>query len=281
MKREGFAMSSVEPASEITRRKPLWKRVLLISVCVLGGLAVLGIIIGVGIDLYYSFPRKTRSWPDKDVESNGLKASLKTRWRDDTLHYRLEISALSPDLSDSFDKAWTLPTESMHLALHLYDDSGFELCSNEIEASDIKKNVNKEGKIGRLSANATWPSCSLERYNDSRKWGLSWKSLPNVNVSAAITNVASGEQAPPVTKSRKNEESEKLEGGTTLTGVDTLHGRLDTESGQTFLVYRSGERNTIIWWSAKQKLRFRCKTASDCLVVNTSREETVHARLTE
>jgi hypothetical protein len=243
----------------------------LIGLLIVAGLAVIGAIIGVSVHLYYSYPRTTRNWPDKEIESNGVKASLKTRWRDDTLYYQLRILPSPPNTFESFDEALRSSNEPLRFTVFLYDDSGFEMCSNSISESDIHKNVNTEEQTKDLSANGIWLYCSLEHYNDSDQWGLAWHSLPKL--SATATDIVG------TSKAAKTDEPKKLEGHTTLTGVSFMGSRLDTESGQAFLLYRSGERNTIMWWSAKEKVHFECKTPSDCVIVNETREETVHARL--
>lgn len=270
-------MSSTEAAPRLPGKMPLWKRLVLIGVSVGAGLGIMGTIVGLSIHWYYSHPRMTHEWPEHKMQAYGLKASLKTRWRDDALHYQLQISPLSPDAVDAFDKAFTTLTEPLDFTLYLYDDSGFQTCSDSIDASDIKHDVNREGKIKGLSVNTTWGFCSYEHYRDSRKWNLAWKGLPKVSTdTAAITPIAptaSAQQAP------RTEKLEKTEGSETLTGVDPVNSRLDTESGHVFWVYSTGEQYTILAWSAKEQLRFTCRTRSDCVVVNTDRKETVHARL--
>src|SRR5207247_1669842 len=110
---------------------------------------------------------------------------------------------LSPDRIDAFETSLLAGHKPLHLSLFFYDESGFQVCSDSIEGSDIKRDVDKNGKIASLSADATWHFCSYSRYKDSRRWGLSWKDLPNVSVTApgspasgppTATNNASGSE---------------------------------------------------------------------------------------
>jgi len=292
-----------------------WKRLLLIAASIGAGLAIVAALLGLGTYWYYSHPRPTREWSERDIEAYGVKASLKTRWRDDALSYRLEVLPLNPDAIDAFDRSFRPLPEKLGFKLFLYDNSGFQLCSASIEKSDLAHDVDGHGKVVGLSVNATWPFCSYEHYKDASKWNLSWtglsKLLPNPIGTAPsdttvrmpdgtlVQNVPRGTpksealrrynllkqrqaSVPSVaTDETPGEQLGAIEGSDTLSGVDPVDNRLDMVSGRTFSVYRSGERYTVMYWSAKQRLRFSCKPQSDCVVVNTDRGETVHARLSK
>ena len=208
------------------------------------------------------------------MQSYGIKASLKTRWRDSALYYQLEITPSPPNTIDSFDQAVQSLHEPLRLVLYLYDDSGFEMCSYSVASSDLHLDIGPSGKTKGLNSNSIWQYCSLEHYNDSRKWRLGWKRLPKVpeNTSDTAPNENAGVGGQKV-------ESHELKGATALSGVSFMENQVDTESGQSFLIYRRGEQNTILHWEVKNKVHFECKTPFDCIIVNTTREETIHARL--
>jgi len=270
--------SSTLPSGAL-RKMPLWKRLALVGASFGAGIGIVGTVAGLSVYWYYSHPRATRDWPERDIEAYGLKASLKTRWRDDALHYRLDIAPLSPDGVDAFDRSFRSFSEPLNFTLFLYDDAGFQVCSASIDKSDIKHDVDKKGRFASLSVNATWLFCSYGRYRDSRKWNLGWKVLPKVSTDR--TDTAPSAPVAATNKAPKTEKPMTIEGTDTITGVDPVSSQLDTESGRVFWVYRPGEQYTVISWSAKERLRFSCKTRSDCIVVNTDRDETVHARLTK
>lgn len=259
-----MSMTEGTPPAGTPRRTALWKRLALIGASLGVGLAAVAALVGLNIHWYYSHPRPTRKWPDLDIRAYGLKVSLKTRWRDNALHYQLKISPLSRDGIDAFDASFRSLSEPLQLSLFLYDDAGFRVCLAPTDRSDVKHDLDDKGRIASLTVDATWVLCSYEHYRDSRKWNLAWKNLPT---------------AVPSKEPNKATEVRTSEGTDTITGVDSVTGELDTKSGRVFFVYSSAEQYTIIPWSAKQRLHFSCRAASDCTLENTDRGETVHARL--
>lgn len=293
-------MPSTEPSTESLSKKPAWwKRAFLFGFSFGAGLVVVGALVILSINWYRNRPQPARNWPDTVIEHQKIKASLVTRWRGGVM-YQFTVSPQSEVDVEAFDKASKLLKGPPEVTILLYDASGFELCSIGLGEGRVIKQVDENGRNASLNADGTDYGCSDKDYSEVGKWSLSWKNLPDLSPfisSAASPSPKSSAPAPPQAAlprgtpsagspgSKRQDENtetpdavEKTSGNETLTGVDAITGRLDTKS-YSFLVYRSGERNTIILWEAKHRLRYECKAEADCLVVNVTRDETVHARI--
>ncbi len=267
-------MSSTDETPKRTDRTPPWKRLILIGASLGAGIALVGMIAAVGIRWYRSRPLPVHEWARLDINSYGLEARLKTEWRNDGLYYQFVLSPSSQRKVKAFAAAVRSYQGPMLLTVRLYDSSGFQLCSNLITGSDMSQNIDDTGEIAGLSANGFWSSCSRGRYLESRKWDMTWSTLPNISAGSGQPSPSS--KAPASHKARR---AESVGSGEILSGIDVIRGKLDTESGHVFSVYESGERYTIIGWSAGERIECSCDTHSNCLIEDTTNGERVHAHL--
>src|SRR5437762_5108834 len=123
-------MANSAPLPGATGIMPVWKRLILVAASLGAGLAIVATVAGLTIHWYYSHARPTHDWPEHDIQAYGLKASLKTRWRDNAVQYQLKISPLSPERIDAFDRSLQAGPNSLDLSLFFYDESGFQVCSH-------------------------------------------------------------------------------------------------------------------------------------------------------
>ncbi len=266
---------------ETAPRMRLWKRIVLIGLSIGVGLVIAGTAVGLGFYWYYNHARPTRNWPEVEVAQENLKAQLSTKWRNGQLNYLLTLSPKSPSLVDSFDAALRAQTAPFGLTILLNDSSGFRLCSISVEDGKFTREVDDKGKFESLSVNDSAFECSYGDYSDASTWTITWQNLPN----AAPDIPDSGYKLipPPATAAPKHHTSAipsvPMEGTDTLSGVDAVEGQLDTASGHVFDIFLSGEKYTILTWSAGTEIKFNCKTPSNCTIVNSETQETVHAHL--
>jgi len=262
-------------SDESAPRMRLWKRIVLIGLSIGIGLVIAGTAVGLGFYWYYEHARPTRTWPEIDMPQQYLKVNLTTKWRGGQLNYLLTISPKSPSLVGSFDKAVRAETAPLQITILLTDSAGFKLCSIPVDGATLIHLADDQGRYAGLSANNSTFECSYGDYSDATAWNIAYQNLP---VAADIVPLP----APiPARAQQHTPRAPRMatEGTDILSGVDAINGQLDTASGHVFDVYLSGEKYTILMWNAGTEIKFNCKTPSNCTVVNTATQETVHAHL--
>jgi hypothetical protein len=253
-----------EAASGKAERMALWRRLILIGISLGVGLAVAGLGIVWGMYSYQNRPIPPTTWDPIELPQIGIKAWLKTEWRDGSLRYQFRVSPLSPELTKAFDKAANSSSKKTFTVL-FYDDAGFKLCDYEVTPGP---EVDTSGQVAALvSIESTW-LCSSGNYRQARRWNLSY-----------VFPTLSTERKSRKRTSTPNVRTTSLEGTDSLTGFDYMSCRMETRSGHTFLLYRPGECTTALQWRVSARLRYACKTKRDCLVENLGNNQAVHARL--
>ncbi len=279
---EGQGAPALAPANA-QRRLSVWQRLKGSS---LKRLFIAGVGLGVGLGIgivatvasvgwVTSRPIPVREWPTLDVSGAGLKAKLKTDWND-SVRYQLVVTPRSDDLKTAFDGAIRTHRDSIFFTVHLYDKSGFELCKKDVKPTP---SVNAEGILEGLYANDTFTTfeCPRASYKGVDRWNLSYV-FPSLSANSLLSepSAAFGQDAKPKRSATQDSPSE---GDDMLTGFDVMSGHFETRSGKTFLIYRNGERYTVVGWSASAPIHFNCKSAGDCLIENTGNNEAVHGRV--
>ena len=219
-------MASSPPVAPNVRVRPLWRRLVFASAAFGGAFAVVLSMIGLAAYWYYNHPRNTRSWPEQNLPQLGIRALLKTKWRDGEMNYRLEITPAAPVTIDAFDRAVRSLAAAPDFEIQLYDSSGFELCS--IPASDYQLDTDDRGKYEGLSFNSASGGCSYSHYSDAATWAITWKNFPSLADSSAVEIEASGPK-PKSVKSKlepwqEQDKWRQLRAGMTRPEVRTLLG---------------------------------------------------------
>lgn len=173
-------MSSGTTPSPSPAVRPPWKRAVFVSAGLGAGLALVWAMAALGFYWYYNHARPTRSWPEEEVSSLGIKFNLKTRWRDNNLDYQLTVSPATSISVDAFDKALhASPSRDYSFGIVLYDSSGFRLC--EFSASDPHHGDDDRGRYTILEFNSSYSGCPYARYSESRKWSPTWRNFTPVS----------------------------------------------------------------------------------------------------
>jgi hypothetical protein len=145
---------------------------------------------------------------------------------------------------------------------------------------NLTRVIDDHGQITALTADGESTECPPDKYRDSQTWNVSYsfpKLTNSIDLSAGL--VPKPRAVTPHGAHVHAEDKVPLEGTDSKTGFNSWDGHLETRSGHTFVVYREGERTTALLWDTSARLRFTCRTNSDCLIENVGNNEAVHARM--
>jgi hypothetical protein len=252
------------------------KRLFLVCIGVGAGMGIFALTAAVSINWVTSRPIPVREWPRLEMKGVGLKAKLKTDWND-TVRYQLLVTPLSDDLKGAFDTTVRADRSTISFTVHLYDKSGFEVCTQDVKPAPF---VNAEGHYDELGANSIFysPDCPRARYKDADRWSLSY-IFPSITADSPVPRQAVVPGRSDAKPTRSTGQESPSEGDDMLTGFDLLSGHLETRSGKTFLINREGERYAALMWGTSSAIHFDCKSTDDCLIENTGNKAAVHGRL--
>ena len=273
-----------------------WKRLVLLCFSLGTGIALCILGCAMVMTWYLNRPIAAREWPVIEIPAVGIKARLKTDWKD-SARYQLRVTPLSAELAEPFDSS-VRSNRNIGFTITLYDKSGFQLCSTEITPSHV---VDSNNRVTELVANDHL-ICSRSDYVNAERWRMQWV-FPKLAVSTSATvspttpSSHTGQKASkkpvtatdaPTAKPDGGNDSPALvsqDGSETLTGFDLSSGNLETKSGKTFVIYRRGERTTADMWyldtalgGQQPRLRVKCDATGECLIENLKNNQAVHVR---
>jgi hypothetical protein len=276
------------------------------------GIAIAGAIITV--NWWSERPIQPTAWASLDLPV-GLVADLKTDW-DSGARYQFRVSpatdepkgpyrVVSPppagfkvdnppatdDLKAAFQSVVTSGDASAReFTIHLYDKAGFEICNFAVTTGPLTDSSNHAQALvgnGRFD-------CSRDDYLQLSGWnvgynfpklivdtrGISSKLPPGAKLVLPSSSVSKEKHI-----SRWGPGFEATAGDDTLTGFDLSSGHMEMKSGRTYLIYREGERSTVLWWqsgaivSGKQpELHYDCNELGDCAIENMESNQVVHGK---
>jgi hypothetical protein len=117
-----------------------------------------------------------RSWPTETISQlGGIKAHLKTSWRDGQLYYLYSVSPASEDAEDikEFDEAVKRSRlEDHYFTVYLYK-GGLSIVELKVPFVSMTYDVNFEGKTTKLERNSA-TLLSAENYQAARTWDVKW-----------------------------------------------------------------------------------------------------------
>jgi len=258
----------VQPVPHSDHKLARWKRLVLVGLST--GLA-LGVTLSVGLAAYTwhkNRPTPPKRWPDIDNPSQGIKVTLRTEWRDGEVKYKLRVLPHDHNLVAAFDKGVRAAAKLSSLTVRLEDSSGFELC--KIEALELIPEMGDDGLAHSAQNEGDAYGCSRSQYLEAEKWNVAYR-FPKISASAV--------EAEPKERQAASNLKYPLEAEDLLTGFDSFGGHLETRAGHTFVVQREGERMAALLWTTSSRLKYICKTASECLIENTDNGEAVHGRM--
>jgi len=273
-----------------------WKRLVLLCISLGAGIGLCIVGCAMAITWYLNRPIPAKQWPVIEIPAVGIKARLKTDWKD-SARYQLRVVPFSAELAEPFDSS-VRSNGSIGFTIILYDKSGFQLCSTEVTPSHI---VDSSDRVTELVANDHL-ICSRSDYVNAERWRMQWV-FPKLSVStpAAVspatpsgpTGLKASKKPATVTDAPRakpaggndSPASVAQDGHETLTGFDSSSGNLETKSGKTFVVYRTGERTTAYMWyldtaiaGQQPRLRVKCDATGECLIENLKNNQAVHAK---
>ncbi len=220
----------------------------------------------------------------KDVPEIGLRAGLRTERIESSVIYKFRATPLSESLKSRMNAVLReRDHQSIRFLVNLEDSGGFELCSTQIA---WHPDLTSDGSIAALSGQGEFPDCPVPRYAKSSNWNLQFH-YPLVSEDVSPKNEPEPPKplgkTPPAGSSRSRTETTSginvsPLSADVLTGADAYSGSIETLDGHSLLVTREAEKYSLVSWQNGDSLRFDC-AAKECIVADTTRNQTIHARL--
>jgi hypothetical protein len=261
--------------------------------------------VSFSVDWLTSRPIPPRVWPKLEIKGPGLVAGLKTDW-DDGVRYQLLVVPRSKDLGAAFDETVRSHRDQVKFTVRLLDKAGFEICKEDVKPSPL---VGEGNRMDGLEANDHfhYAACSRSDYKKADHWNLSYVFPPltaGKPEQGSAAPAQSSAKSPKARIPRQNApDAEPIGGGVkspelgiprdnpsvaeydTFTGFDGYTNRLETLSGNTYLV-RGGEHGVAFMWGvnvevngeAQPRLHITCAADGDCIIRNTKNGQAVHGR---
>jgi hypothetical protein len=269
-------MSDGQPASPPVNKRAGWKRIVLVGLsCGVGIVVAVAAVIFL-FNWYNDRPTSAKKWPEIDNPSQGFKITLRTEWRDGRVKYKLHVLPHDQSLAVAFDKVAGPAAKSGSFTVQLEDPSGFELC--KIEMVELVPQMGDDGLVHAVEAEGDASGCSRSQYLEASEWNVVYR-FPKISSSTSGDDKKTPNPEVTTKRTTRTQLTYPFEGEDSLTGFDYSGGQLETRAGHTFAVQREGERGTALLWTASARLKYSCRSASDCLIVNVDRDEAVHARM--
>jgi len=119
---------------------------------------------------------EAKSWPTETISQlGGIKAHLKTSWRDGQLYYLYSVSPASEDAEDieEFNEVFKRGRLGDHyFTVYLYK-GGLSMVELKVPFVSMTYDVNFEGKTTKLERNSA-TSLSAENYQAATTWDVKW-----------------------------------------------------------------------------------------------------------
>jgi len=119
---------------------------------------------------------EAKSWPTETISQlGGIKAHLKTSWREGQLYYLYSVSPASEDAEDmeEFNEAVKRSRlEDHYFTVYLYK-GGLSMVELKVPFVNMTYDVNLEGKTTKLERNSA-TSLSAENYQAATTWDVKW-----------------------------------------------------------------------------------------------------------
>ena len=194
------------------------KRVLFISLSLGLGLGVaLAAIDGI-IVWYRNRPTPPKTWNESDFQAKGIRASLRTEWRDGKLKYQFRVRPYDQSLVTAFDKLARPAAVWGSFTITLNDKSGFEIC--KITVLELIPRIGSDGVVASIGGNGEDFLCTRSQYLESASWSLT-SHFPKV---AASTLDDAGKSRSDVPRWKDKSRWLRIQKGMTQSQVEDLLG---------------------------------------------------------
>lgn len=267
----------MDDQTKATQRPRSWKRLVLVGLSIGVGI-VLALVLVIAAYLRFSTrPTAPRTWGAIELPSVGIKTDLKTQWADGFLMYQFHASPFHATLAPDFAKIVRTDRLNIRFTVYLEDQAGFQLCS--VELRYLTPEIDNQGILDALVANDKTAGCTRSEYVRASSWNVSYVFPQLIHEAKKEIQLSARSRRK---RSRPTAQAKTIEGTDELTGYNFSNGHLETRSGHIFVINHQGERLTAIGWAAPDRLKFACKSKSNCLIENLGflhDGETVHATM--
>lgn len=121
----------------------------------------------------YTLAGKMHSWDELDLPAfkQTTHLSIKTKWKDGQLYYRVRCAPFAKGLKEAFDKG---NLGNRGFTVNFSDVDGFTLLQQGVTLQQMTRVVDDKGQVSSLEADGN-VSCSFERYRDIASVNSSWR----------------------------------------------------------------------------------------------------------